>query len=58
MQINSDGINDEGILKWIYKIFWKYIDNSPTYLIKETMENSEEELSYDEAREKVPFFKV
>lgn len=49
---------ESAIVKWIYKNVLEYSENPPNYLIKETMKESQEELSYDEAKEKVSFSKV
>ncbi|WP_461614384.1 hypothetical protein [Clostridium sp. Marseille-QA1073] len=41
------------IVRWLYKMALEYMDNPPDFLIKEIMDNSEEKLSYDEAKERV-----
>ena len=49
---------ESSIVKWIYSKVSEYTDNPPDYLIRETMEYSEEELTYDEARKKVSLSKI
>lgn len=49
---------ESSIVKWIYSKVSEYTDNPPDYLIRETMEYSEEELTYDEAKKKVSLSKI
>jgi len=45
--------NNADIVKWLYKMTLEYMNNPPDYLIKKIIDNSEEKLSYEEAKERV-----
>lgn len=49
---------ESNIIKWIYSKVSEYTDNPPDYLIREAMEYSDEELTYEEAKKKVSLSKI
>ena len=49
---------DSNIIKWLYEKVLEYTNSPPDFLIKQTINNSEEKLSYDDARERVSLSKI